>query len=86
MLRLVTCVADISALLSLSLLPPGPQVKGVMVQNIDKMTERGDKLEDLGERAGVCVCVCVCVCVRVCVTGGHIHIHMHMDDTYYPHP
>ena len=28
------------------------QVKGVMVQNIDKVTQRGDKLEDLGERAG----------------------------------
>ena len=28
------------------------QVKGVMIQNIDKVTQRGDKLEDLGERAG----------------------------------
>ena len=23
-----------------------------MIQNIDKVTQRGDKLEDLGERAG----------------------------------
>ena len=30
----------------------GMQVKGVMIQNIDKVTQRGDKLEDLGERAG----------------------------------
>ena len=28
------------------------QVKGVMVDNIEKVTQRGDKLEDLGERAG----------------------------------
>ena len=28
------------------------QVKGVMVHNIEKVTQRGDKLEDLGERAG----------------------------------
>jgi len=27
-------------------------VKGVMVDNIEKVTQRGDKLEDLGERAG----------------------------------
>ena len=34
--------------------PPSPtlQVKGVMVQNIEKVTQRGEKLEDLGERAG----------------------------------
>ena len=38
----------------LSLPPPSPtlQVKGVMVQNIEKVTQRGEKLEDLGERAG----------------------------------
>ena len=24
----------------------------MMIQNIDKVTQRGDKLEDLGERAG----------------------------------
>lgn len=29
-----------------------PQVKGVMRQNINKVAERGEKLEDLGERAG----------------------------------
>ena len=28
------------------------QMKGVMVARIDKVTQRGDKLEDLGERAG----------------------------------
>ena len=28
------------------------QVKGVMVSNIEKVTQRGDKLDDLGERAG----------------------------------
>ncbi len=28
------------------------QVKGVMVENIEKVTQRGDRLEDLGERAG----------------------------------
>ena len=27
-------------------------MKGVMVQNIEKVTQRGEKLEDLGERAG----------------------------------
>jgi len=27
-------------------------MKGVMVENIEKLTERGDKLEDLGKRAG----------------------------------
>lgn len=39
--------------------PPPPkfilhhhQVKGVMVENIEKVTQRGEKLEDLGERAG----------------------------------
>ena len=29
------------------------QVKGVMVSNIEKVTQRGDKLDDLGERAGM---------------------------------
>ena len=29
------------------------QVKGVMVSNIEKVTQRGDKLDDLGERAGL---------------------------------
>ena len=28
------------------------QVKGVMRQNIEKVAQRGEKLEDLGERAG----------------------------------
>lgn len=28
------------------------QVKAVMIQNIEKVTQRGEKLEDLGERAG----------------------------------
>lgn len=28
------------------------QVKGVMIDNIDKVTQRGDKLEDINERAG----------------------------------
>ena len=28
------------------------QVKGVMRQNINKVAERGERLEDLGERAG----------------------------------
>ena len=44
------------------------------MQNIEKVTQRGDKLEDLGERAGVwgwrggvVECVGTCVC---CVSGG----------------
>ncbi len=28
------------------------QVKGVMIDNIDKVTQRGEKLEDINERAG----------------------------------
>ena len=28
------------------------EVKGVMLDNIDKVTQRGEKLDDLGERAG----------------------------------
>ena len=33
------------------------QVKGVMVSNIEKVTQRGDKLDDLGERAGSYFCL-----------------------------
>ena len=48
------------------------------MQNIEKVTQRGDKLEDLGERAGVwgwrggvveCVCVCVGLCGWACEGG-----------------
>ena len=28
------------------------QVKGVMIENIDKVTQRGEKLDDINERAG----------------------------------
>ena len=47
------------------------QVKGVMVSNIEKVTQRGDKLDDLGERAGLydeCYLFlpsCVCTCVHI---------------------
>jgi len=30
-----------------------PQVKSVMVENVGKVIDRGDKLDELGEKAGV---------------------------------
>ena len=42
-----------------------------MIENIDKVTQRGDKLEDINERAGT-VCVCVRVRVRACVCARMI--------------
>ena len=51
------------------------QVSDVARSNIQKVVERGDRLDDLQARAGMCVCLCVgkyafvcgCVCVFVCV-------------------
>ena len=46
------------------------EVKGIMKDNINRVAEKGDRLEDLQDKSGKRVCVCVCVCVlreRVCV-------------------
>ena len=41
---------------------------GIMQENVSRVADRGDRLEDLQDKSGVCVCVhCVCVCVCVCV-------------------
>lgn len=53
-------------------LPPSlspPQVKGVMVQNIEKVTQRGEKLEDLGERAGQ---------TPYTQSSSYMYIHLHV--------
>ena len=44
---------------------------GIMQENVSRVADRGDRLEDLQDKSGVCVCVhCVCVCVCVCVCMG----------------
>ena len=52
------------------------QVSGVisvMRDNINRVLDRGEKLEDLEEKSGVCVCVCVCACtVCVCVYYNYL--------------
>lgn len=46
------------------------QVKGVMIDNIDKVTQRGEKLEDINERAGMSTthaqthCSAHCSCIE----------------------
>ena len=40
---------------------------GIMQENVSRVADRGDRLEDLQDKSGVCVyivCVCVCVFVR----------------------
>ena len=42
---------------------------GIMQENVSRVADRGDRLEDLQDKSGVCVyivCVCMCVCVCVC--------------------
>ena len=43
------------------------EVKGIMKDNVNRVAERGDSLEDLQDKSGkrererMCVCLCLCV-------------------------
>ena len=66
------------------------QVKGVMRDNVNKVMERGDRLDHLEGRAGtfctwMCLCVCYYLCTQVYLPPTHAHTHAHTHARTHTH-